>query len=43
VPDVAIVVGKVNSTLTWALVTAKADVQLLHVEVGLLSSDQSMP
>jgi len=42
-PDWVIVVGDVNSTLACALVCAKLDVRLAHVEAGLRSGDRSMP
>jgi UDP-N-acetylglucosamine 2-epimerase (non-hydrolysing) len=42
-PDLAVVVGDVNSTLGAALVCAKEDVAVAHVEAGLRSFDRSMP
>ena len=42
-PDWTVVVGDVNSTLACALVGAKADCQVAHVEAGLRSRDWSMP
>jgi UDP-N-acetylglucosamine 2-epimerase (non-hydrolysing) len=42
-PDWVVVVGDVNSTLACALVCAKVDVRLVHVEAGLRSRDRSMP
>lgn len=42
-PDVLLVVGDVNSTLAAALVAAKHQIPLAHVEAGLRSNDRSMP
>jgi UDP-N-acetylglucosamine 2-epimerase (non-hydrolysing) len=42
-PDVTIVVGDVNATLACALVSAKANVPVAHVEAGLRSRDWAMP
>lgn len=42
-PDVVVVVGDVNSTMACALVTAKSESMLAHVEAGLRSRDWSMP
>lgn len=42
-PAAVLVVGDVNSTLACALVAAKKDVAVIHVEAGLRSFDRSMP
>jgi len=42
-PDLAIVVGDVNSTLAASLVCAKLLVPVAHVEAGLRSFDRTMP
>lgn len=42
-PDMAIVVGDVNSTLACALTAYKMGVAVAHVEAGLRSFDESMP
>ena len=42
-PDWVIVVGDVNSTLACALVCAKLQVKVAHVEAGLRSHDRTMP
>jgi UDP-N-acetylglucosamine 2-epimerase (non-hydrolysing) len=41
--DVVVVVGDVNSTLACALVAAKRNVSVAHVEAGLRSRDRRMP
>ncbi len=42
-PDWVLVVGDVNSTIACALVCAKLNVKVAHVEAGLRSRDRSMP
>src|ERR1044072_8266618 len=42
-PDWVLVVGDVNSTLACALVCAKLNVKVAHVEAGLRSHDRTMP
>ncbi|KKM73613.1 hypothetical protein LCGC14_1408700 [marine sediment metagenome] len=42
-PDIAIVVGDVNSTIASTLVAAKLGIKTAHVESGLRSFDRTMP
>src|SRR5438876_3555565 len=42
-PDMVVVYGDVNSTMAAALVCAKVQVPVAHVEAGLRSFDRTMP
>ena len=42
-PDALLVYGDTNSTLGGALIAAKAQVPLIHVEAGMRSGDREMP
>jgi len=42
-PQAILVVGDVNSTIACALVAAKKNVRVIHVEAGLRSRDRTMP
>lgn len=43
VTDICLVVGDVNSTVACALVAAKRQISVAHVEAGLRSFDRNMP
>jgi UDP-N-acetylglucosamine 2-epimerase (non-hydrolysing) len=42
-PDLVIVVGDVNSTMSCAITAAKSNIAVGHVEAGLRSHDRTMP
>ena len=42
-PDLIIVVGDVNSTMSCSLVASKLNIKVAHIEAGLRSKDSSMP
>lgn len=42
-PDIAVVVGDVNSTLACSIAAKKLNIKVAHVEAGLRSGDMTMP
>lgn len=42
-PDAVLVIGDVDSTLACALVAAKSEIPIIHVEAGLRCFDRSLP
>lgn len=42
-PDIVLVYGDVNSTVAAALVAAKMNIRVAHIEAGLRSRDRTMP
>ncbi len=42
-PDMALVVGDVNSTMACSIVAVKRNIKVIHVEAGIRSWDRNMP